>query len=153
MNPTVKRVLITRIIADTHESLAKSGAFERSFAATGTWVPVDGSADDQVRLQGTDINYKSICNQKAIEEHKKKLDELEAQKAEKLKAAAREAEEKKLALAETFSQAVRRSRRYWNRMLPQIVASTANQFSAIAALLGGSFVCAGSYPAHVVVEI
>ena len=38
-------------------------------------------------------------------------------------------------------------------MLPQIVASTANQFSAIAALVGGNFVCVGSYPAHVGVEI
>ena len=57
MKPLEKRVLITKIVADTHERLALSGAFERAFIATGTWLPVDHSADTQVDLQV--VNLKS----------------------------------------------------------------------------------------------
>ena len=36
MKPLAKRVLITKVVADTHERLARCGAFRRSFVATGT---------------------------------------------------------------------------------------------------------------------
>ena len=34
--PLHMRVLITKLVADTHERLARSGVFEISFVATGT---------------------------------------------------------------------------------------------------------------------
>ena len=36
IKPLQKRVLITKIVADTHERLARSGSFRRAFLATGT---------------------------------------------------------------------------------------------------------------------
>jgi len=36
MTPSEKRILITKIVADTHEYLAKRNSFERSFIAKGT---------------------------------------------------------------------------------------------------------------------
>ena len=36
MTPSAKRILVTKIVADTHECLAKRNSFERSFIATGT---------------------------------------------------------------------------------------------------------------------
>ena len=36
MTPPAKRILITKIVADTHECLAKRNSFERSFIVTGT---------------------------------------------------------------------------------------------------------------------
>ena len=36
MTTSAKRILITKIVADTHERLAKRNSFERSFIATGT---------------------------------------------------------------------------------------------------------------------
>ena len=36
MSAMEKRIMITKAVAETHERLAKSGAFRRSFIATGT---------------------------------------------------------------------------------------------------------------------
>ena len=36
MKPLAKRVLITKVVADTHERLARNCAFTRSFVDTGT---------------------------------------------------------------------------------------------------------------------
>ena len=36
MKPLDKRVLITKIVAETHERLARAGFFKRAFLATGT---------------------------------------------------------------------------------------------------------------------
>ena len=36
MKPLEKRVLITKIVADTHERLAREGAFRRAFLGTGS---------------------------------------------------------------------------------------------------------------------
>ena len=36
MKPMEKRILITKVVAETHERLALAGAFKRSFLATGT---------------------------------------------------------------------------------------------------------------------
>ena len=52
LSPLKKRILITKTVADTHESLARSSAFKRAFIATGTWLPYDHSFDGEVALQG-----------------------------------------------------------------------------------------------------
>ena len=36
MKPMEKRILITKVVAETHERLAQAGTFKRSFLATGT---------------------------------------------------------------------------------------------------------------------
>ena len=67
----MKRIIITKAVADTHEFLARNGGFKRAFTATGTWLPIDHSADDEVSLQGVDFVYKDICTSEAIENQKK----------------------------------------------------------------------------------
>ena len=50
-----KRVLITFAVAATHQvQITKT---MRAFHATGTWLPLDGSEDANVDLQGLDYNY------------------------------------------------------------------------------------------------
>ena len=83
MPPLEKRVLITKTVADTHQRLAKSGAFRRSFIATGTWLP-DNQSCLNVRLQGLEINYRKICTLEAVNAHKKvvqaEMEKIEANK-------------------------------------------------------------------------
>ena len=40
MAPREKRILITKSVAEEHEKLLKSGAYERAFIATATWLPI-----------------------------------------------------------------------------------------------------------------
>ena len=94
MKPMDKRVLITKVVADTHERLARSGIFKKAFLGTGTWLPVDGSADTEVRLQGVDMKYEDVITPEAIEAHRKKLEDHEAEKDAEKKAAGKLAEEK-----------------------------------------------------------
>ena len=44
--------MITHIIAEVHKKLAIQGSFLRAFLATGVWLPLDGSKDNEVELQG-----------------------------------------------------------------------------------------------------
>ena len=57
VKPMFQRVLITKVVAETHERLARNGAFKRAFLATGTWLPNEHYADSQVDLQGVDMKY------------------------------------------------------------------------------------------------
>jgi hypothetical protein len=62
-----KRILITKVVADTHERLAKANVFKRAFIATGTYMPIehllaaDGGqnspVDKEVLLQGMEKEY------------------------------------------------------------------------------------------------
>ena len=69
IKPLAKRVHITKIVAHTHGRLAGSGVFTRAFLATGTWLPTDHSADDQVDLQGVIFDYKEVVTPEAIGDH------------------------------------------------------------------------------------
>ena len=71
MTPLEKGVLITRVVADTHERLARSGSFKRAFLTTGTWLPRDHSGDSEVSLQGVNMRYQDVITQAGIEEHRK----------------------------------------------------------------------------------
>ena len=55
MEPMAKRILITKIVADTHERLARSPTFQRAFIRAGTYLPSDRSADCGVNLQGVEF--------------------------------------------------------------------------------------------------
>ena len=89
-----------------HERLLNSGAFKRSFIATGTWLPVDHSADSKVKLQGLTFEYESVCTPAATSAHKAVVEAAEARiVAEKL-AKARIIEVKKQALQSKFQNAV-----------------------------------------------
>ena len=56
LNPLAKRVLITKAVADTHNRLAISGGFRRSFIATGTRLPSNDFLGAEVKLEG--VNFK-----------------------------------------------------------------------------------------------
>ena len=60
MKPMAKRILITKIVAETHERLARNRIFHRAFIRAGTFLPSDGSADCEVNLQGVEFEYKDV---------------------------------------------------------------------------------------------
>ena len=74
LNPLMKRVLITKGISDCHERLARDDAFRRAFIITGSQLPVDQSADDEVCLQGFDFDFKTVCTSSAIAAKKHKIE-------------------------------------------------------------------------------
>ena len=113
LTPLQKRILITKAVAETHHSLARSGAFKRAFIATGTWMPSEHSAEEEVSLQGVRIDYMALCNKAAIENHKKKLDSLEAERTAKMLEAKRLAEEERRSQAQIFEPAVVKSKMLW----------------------------------------
>ena len=153
LSPLKKRILITKTVADTHESLARSGAFKRAFVATGTCLPYDHSADGEVALQGVCIDYKAICTQTAIEKHKSLIDILEAEKTAKILEAKRLADEKRLLQAQIFAPAIKQSKSLWPRMLPLIKLATEGILAAIARHVKSSYICAGSFPAHMFAKV
>ena len=109
LKPLDKRVLVTKVVGETHERLARNGAFKRAFLATGTWLPNDHSADSQVDLQGVDMKYEDHITPGLIEEHRKKVEEVEAKAEAEKRAAIKVAEEKASAMAHRLSPAVERS--------------------------------------------
>ena len=78
MKPMDKRILITKVVANTHERIARSGKFKVALLRTGTWLPADGSCDSEVSLQGLNFTYKDIITPIALEAYRK---ESEAQAA------------------------------------------------------------------------
>ena len=109
MKPMAKRILITKVVAATHERLARSGIFRRAFIRAGTWLPRDRSADSEVCLQGVDFKYDEVITSAGVEARRKEF-EAQAAEAEALrKAAIKLEEEKERALAEQFAPAVERS--------------------------------------------
>ena len=150
LSPARKRIIITKAIADTHERLARSNAFRRSFIATGTWLPNDRSADKQVCLQGLKFDYQGVCSSAAIEAHRCVLEAEKTRKQAELEAAVRIREEKEQAIAATFTPALDRSKRIWPDLEPLIINATSKYFSAIAQHIKSNFICAGSFPAFVI---
>jgi hypothetical protein len=47
-----KRIMITHIVAATHKRVQEADGVFRAFIATGTWLPIDGTQDADVKLQG-----------------------------------------------------------------------------------------------------
>ena len=150
LSPAKKRILITRAVADTHERLAQSNAFRRSFIATGTWLPNDRSAGRQVCLQGVKFDYQGVCTPAAIEAHRCALEAEKTRKQAELEAAARIREEKKQAIAAKFMPALESSKRIWPNLEPLITIASSTSFSAIAQHIQSNFICAGSFPAFVI---
>ena len=109
MKPLEKRVLMTKIVADTHERLARNGTFERAFVATGTWLPLDHSADTKVDLQGVNIKYEHIITPIAIEAHRKLCEEKKLKEDAEQEKRKRIAKEKEEAIIERLAPAVERS--------------------------------------------
>ena len=149
----MKRIIITKAVADTHEFLARNGGFKRAFIATGTWLPMDHSADDEVSLQGVDFVYKDICTSEAIEIYKKKLESLKAEKEAEEQKKAKIASDKVKSLSALFAHAQKLSEVIWSEMLSLAREATEAKFCAIATHVGSSFICAGSFPASVVADI
>ena len=110
IKPLQKRVLITKIVADTHERLARSGSFRRAFLATGTWLATDHSVDSEVDLQGVDFNYKEVISLKAIEDHQNKVEAQEAKVEQEKNAKIKLAEEKAAENAKRLAPAISRSK-------------------------------------------
>ena len=149
-----KRVLITKLIAEKHEELLQTGAFERAFIATGCWMPLDGSRDAEVDLQGvSDYKYAEVCTPSNINKRAAELeaerDKEKAKRAQELKA-----QEAKLLIEENLC--VERDKQWQpthDVLLPMFTPlldeATKATFAAVAAHLRKSFVCYGSYPAYV----
>ena len=146
LKPMVKRVLITKIVADTHERLAANGSFERAFLATGTWIPKDLSGDSVVDLQGVDMKYEHHITPEKITDHRRKVEEAEAKEQEIRKAAIRKVEEKEAAIMNQLSPAVETSMTVWPALYPIVKEATRSSFD-IASYIDGDFICAGSFPA------
>ena len=109
MSAMEKRICITKVVANTHEALAKAGAFRRAFIATGTWLPLDRSVTDDVSLQGVDFEYEAVCTPESIEAHRKEIERLKAEKEEEDRKAAELEKERMNALANLFAPAVQKS--------------------------------------------
>ena len=109
MKPLQKRVLITKLVADTHARLSRSGVFERSFIATGTWLPPDPSAGSQVALQGVSMKYDDHITPEKVTDHRRKVEEAELEEAAIRRAAIRKTEERAAAIANMLSPAVQKS--------------------------------------------
>ena len=159
ITPFEKRVLITKVVADTHERLSKTSAFRRSFIATATWMSSHYYSKSTVSLQGIKYEYTSVCSPEAIEAHKSVVEaEKSKLEAEKIKletekvAALKKIEEKKLELKEKFTPATEKSREIWQILELYANETTSSCFGAIAAHLGSHFICAGSFPAFVVAK-
>ena len=106
MKPLHKRVLIMKLVADTHERLARSGVFERSFIATGTWLPSDPSAGSQVDIQGVSMKYDEHITPANVTDHRRKVEEAVLEEAANRRAAIKKIEEKAAAIANKLSPAV-----------------------------------------------
>ena len=115
MKPIDKRVLITKIVGNTHERLARSGIFKNAFLRTGTWLPTDGSADAEFCLQGVDLKYTDVITVEKVEAHRKKCEEQAAKEDAEKKAAVKAMEEKKNAIAEQLAPALEQSKIVWPR--------------------------------------
>ena len=110
MSAMEKRICITKVVADTHEALAKAaGVFRRAVIATGTWLPLDRSVTDDVSLQGVDFEYEAVCTPESIEAHRKEIERLKAEKEEEDRKAAELEKERMNALANLFAPAVQKS--------------------------------------------
>ena len=142
-----KRVLITKAVGDVHERLCRNGAFRRSFLATGTQLPVDHSADSEVKLQGLQFDYATICNAAAVSTHKTEIEADKARReAEKL-AEARIKAEKEQVRQKKFENAEGIAKDIQATLEPLVYNDSYSSFSSIAAHIGVDFICAGSYPA------
>ena len=146
MTPMKKRILITKVVAKTHDRLARTGIFHRAFVATGSQLPKQ-SAGSEVGLQGVDFKYDDEITAKAVQDYRNVIEAKEVQEAADRKEAARLLEEKSNALSRKFTSAVRRSNMIQHELLPLVSEATYKQFSAIATHLNADFICAGSFPA------
>ena len=75
------------------------------FIDTGTWLPIDHSADNEVSLQGVDFVYKDVITKEALETHKKKLEVLKAEKEAEIQKKAKIARDEEKKLSELFAHA------------------------------------------------
>ena len=103
MKPWHKRVLITKLIPDTHDRLARSGVFERSFVANG---PSDPSPGSQVDLEGVSMKYDDHITPANVTDHRRKVEEAVLEEAANRRAAIKKIEEKAAAIANKLSPAV-----------------------------------------------
>ena len=152
-----KRILITKIVADTHEVVLASGGCERAFIATGTWMPIDHSRDHEVELQGCEeYKYTDVCTAANIAARQAQLTEKATAEV-----AAQEIEEKKLAgikAAEAKRESDLEARFrdaaavIFPLIKPQLEEETKGTFAAIAKHVDRSFVCYGSYLPHVMAK-
>ena|GEM_PF-4185552 len=157
-----KRIMITHIVAATHKRVQEADGVFRAFIATGTWLPIDGTQDADVKLQGVpDYNYSNQVTPAAMQlfltqhaEERKKVD---------LENASREA-----ALARVRAAAEQQQVVYYSELSAKVPADlittlldgTAHRFietirptlTVIASHLKRDFIVYGSYPAAVLVE-
>ena len=126
-----KRILTTKAIGDVHERLLKGGAFKRSFIATGTWLPVDHSADSEVKLQGLAFESQSVCNQAAISAHKAVVQAEEAKRVAENLIKERILEKKEQALQAKFLEAVQITDRVWRKLEPLVNNAAKSSFDVI----------------------
>ena len=153
MKPLEKRVLITKIVAETHERLARDGVFKRAFLATGTQLPNDRSADSEVDLQGVNMKYEEVITSEMVEKHMRTIEEREAKEKADQVAAIKLAQEKALAIAKHFSPAVELSKSIQPGLKPSVIAAALPNFNIIASHVNKDYICARSYPAAVLASV
>jgi hypothetical protein len=83
-----KRILITDVVAATHKRLAGLNTAYRAFIATGTWLPLSGSKNKEVELQGVPTyKYSDQVTLATVQAHRHTLagEEKEAQRIQTAK--------------------------------------------------------------------
>lgn len=153
MKPIDKRVLITKVIADTHDSLARAAVFKRSFLATGTQLPPDRSLNCDVDLHGVDFKYENVVTQAAVDEHQSIVEVRQSEERAAKMEVARLADEIALRKVERFAPAVNRANVLWPDLLPLITTATSTTFNLIASHIKKDFICAGSFPAAILASV
>ena len=155
-----KRILITHVVAQVHAELcADDVTFERAHIATGSWMPIDGSRDDEVKLQGMDdYDYAAVCSRQAIDsekaDQKAAADQAEAEELARVQQAQLEADQRdaERAVLDAKWQSIKNA---WSpRLIPGVKEKAADTFEKIAAATKlSSFVVYGSYPAYLIGKV
>jgi hypothetical protein len=76
MSAKDKRIFLTHVIGNTNDEMAEKQAFFQSFVSTGTIVKLDGSQDNEVRMQNTkSYDYKLHCSPEIVSAAEKKIED------------------------------------------------------------------------------
>ena len=145
-----KRILITFAVAATHKvQITKT---MRAFHATGTWLPLDGSEDANVSLQGLNYNYVERVTPEKVAERVQQMDAEDVLRIARMTVAEQEAAKAKVLHERAMKPSVRKGTVVWRAAEGILQDNCSDIFTSIMAVINCSFVVAGSYAAAAIVE-
>ena len=76
MSAKEKRIFLTHVLGNTNDEMARLQAFFQAFVSTGNIVRLDGSQDDEVKMQNAkSYDYKLNCSPELISAAEKKIED------------------------------------------------------------------------------